>query len=76
MIKSSPYFGSLIGFIISSLTADNVGRKMTMAVALGFASVGSIIMVTGFNLTMVTIGVVLSGAGINVASALCFCFLG
>ncbi len=76
MIKSSPYFGSLLGFIVSSLTADNIGRKRTMSIALGVATLGSLMVVLGFNLTIVTIGVILSGAGINVASALCFCFLG
>jgi hypothetical protein len=49
---------------------------MTMTIALGVASLGSLMVVLGFNLTSVTIGVILSGAGINVASALCFCFLG
>jgi MFS family permease len=76
MIKSLPYFGSLIGFIISSFTTDIIGRKTTITVSLAITLTGSIIIVTGFNLLMVSIGVVLAGAGINIASAMTFCYLG
>jgi hypothetical protein len=47
-----------------------------MSVALGIACLGSLLVVLGFNLTIITIGVILSGAGINVVSAMSFCFLG
>ncbi len=49
---------------------------MTMSVALGVATLGSFLVVLGFNLPMIVVGVILSGAGINVASALAFCYLG
>lgn len=75
MIKSCPYFGSLVGFIISSLIADNIGRKTMMTVSLGVASFGSLLVVTGFNLPMIVVGVILSGMGINVSCCMAFCYL-
>ncbi len=76
MIKSSPYFGSLIGFILSSLVGDSLGRKRVMVISLGIAALGSILMVVSNNLWMITFGVIITGAGINVSSALCFCYMG
>ena len=75
MIKSSPYFGSLLGFFLSSFIAGNIGTKQLMTVSLGISSVGSVLVVTGFNLPMVVVGVVLSGMGINVACGMAFCYL-
>lgn len=75
MVKSCPYFGSLLGFIISSFISDNIGRKKMMTVSLGVASLGSILAVTGFNLPMIAVGVILSGMGINVSCAMVFCYL-
>ena len=46
-----------------------------MTVSLGISSVGSVLVVTGFNLPMVVVGVVLSGMGINVACGMAFCYL-
>lgn len=75
IIKSGPYFGSLIGYFLSSFIAGNVGRKKLMTISLGISSVGSVLAVAGFNLTMVVIGVILSGMGINVACGMSFCYL-
>jgi MFS family permease len=76
MIRTCPYFGSLLGFIVFSFISDNLGRKITMSVSLGLTTLGSIMVVLGFNLSMISIGVIMSGAGINVASAITFCYLG
>lgn len=76
MIKSFPYFGSLIGFILAALTSDKMGRKLTMSVSLAIATLGSLLMSIGFNLWMISIGVIMAGAGINVCSAICFVYLG
>lgn len=76
MIKSFPYFGSLVGFILASLISDKIGRKLTMSVSLGVAAVGSLMMSIGFNFWMIGLGVILSGAGINVCSSIVFVYLG
>ena len=75
MIKSCPYFGSFLGYIISSLIADNIGRKTMMTISLGVASFGSLLVVTGFNLPMIVVGVILSGMGINLSCCLSYCYL-
>lgn len=76
MITSFPYFGSLIGFILASLFTDKIGRKLTMCLSLGIAALGSLMMSVGTNLWLIGFGVILSGAGINVSSSLCFIYLG
>ena len=47
-----------------------------MDIFLGVAALGSILMSVGFNLWLIGLGVILSGAGINVCSAICFVYLG
>lgn len=76
LIKSSPYFGSMLGYIIFSYISDNFGRKKTMTLSLGLATLGSIIVAVGYNMPMISIGVIMSGAGINVSAATVFYFLG
>jgi MFS family permease len=75
LIKSCPYFGSLVGYFLSSFIAGNIGRKKLMTIALGISSLGSVLVVTAFNLPMVVIGVIFSGMGINVACGMAFCYL-
>jgi OCT family organic cation transporter-like MFS transporter 4/5 len=76
MIKSCPYFGSLLGFVVFSYVSDNIGRKKTIVTSLGISTVGSLLVVTGFNLPMIAVGVIMSGAGINVALSMALCFMG
>ena len=76
MVKTSPYFGSFLGYIIFSYISDNFGRKKTMTLSLGLATLGSIIVAIGYNLGMVAVGAVMSGAGINVSAGMVFYFLG
>ncbi len=76
LIRSSPYFGSFLGFITFSYISDNYGRRLTMILSLGLAMLGSIITVIGYNLPMIAIGVVMSGGGINVSAGIVFYFLG
>lgn len=75
MIKSCPYFGSLLGFIIFSYFSDNFGRRTTMIITLSVASLGCFLISTGFNLVVIVTGVVLAGAGINSSSGMCFVYL-
>ncbi len=64
-----------MGFIISSLVADNIGRKKLMIIALSVASVGTLMVTLGFNIVMVVIGVILAGGGINVSCGIVFYLL-
>ena len=47
-----------------------------MVLSLGLATLGTLIVAIGYNLIMIAIGVVMAGAGINVASGMVFYFLG
>lgn len=47
-----------------------------MIMSLGLAAFGSIIAAIGFNIMMISIGAVMSGAGINVSAGMVFYFLG
>lgn len=47
-----------------------------MSVSLAITLLGSLMMSLGFNLWVICIGFMLSGAGINVSSAICFIYLG
>jgi len=47
-----------------------------MMLSLGLATFGTVIVAIGYNLAMVAIGAVMSGAGINVSAAMVFYFLG
>ena len=47
-----------------------------MVLSLGLATLGTLIVALGYNLIMIAIGVVMAGAGINVAAGMVFYFLG
>lgn len=47
-----------------------------MILALGMASLGGLIVSVVYNLIMITIGVVMKGAGISVSASMVFYFLG
>lgn len=76
LLRSCPYFGSFLGYILFSYISDNFGRRTTMSMSLGVATLGTILISTGFNLGMVAVGVILGGAGINVSAGMVFYFLG
>jgi MFS family permease len=76
IVKSSPYFGSFLGYSIFSYLSNSYGRRPTMILSLGMASLGGLIVSVGYNLIMITIGVVMTGAGISVSASMVFYFLG
>jgi len=76
IIKSCPYFGSFLAFLFFSYISDNFGRRTTMMMSLSVATFGSLLIVLGYNLTMVAIGVICAGGGINVSAGIVFYFLG
>lgn len=47
-----------------------------MMLSLGLATLGTIMVAVGYNLTMIAIGAIMSGAGINVSAAMVFYFIG
>ena len=44
------------------------GRRPTIILSLGLATVGTLIAAVGYNLIMIAIGVFMAGAGINVSA--------
>jgi MFS family permease len=76
IVKGSPYFGSFLGYIIFSYISDNFGRRKTMLMSLGLGTLGSIIVALGYNITMISVGMLMCGAGINVSGGMLFYFLG
>lgn len=47
-----------------------------MALSLGLATIGAVIVAIGYNLTMIAVGAIMSGAGINVSAGMVFYFFG
>jgi MFS family permease len=76
LIKTCPYFGSFLAFICFSYISDNFGRRKTMIISLALATLGSLLIVLSFNLTMVAVGAILAGGGINVSAGIVFYFFG
>ena len=68
--------GALVGYIIFSFYSDNYGRRITMLIAWGIATVGSLIILFSQNLVMVSIGMFMLGAGADASINMCFNFLG
>ena len=76
LIKSCPYFGSFLAYIVFSYITDNFGRRTTMMMSLSLATIGSLLIVLGYNLGIIAVGVILAGGGINVSAGIVFYFLG
>lgn len=76
MASSSVYVGALIGYVLFSFYADNYGRRITLMLAFGLATLGTLILLFSQNLVTASIGLFLLGAGADASINMCFNFLG
>lgn len=74
--SSSVYVGALVGYILFSFYSDNFGRRITLMLAWGIATIGNLVILFSQNLVTVAIGLFLLGAGADAAINMCFSFLG
>ena len=65
-----------MGYIGFSFYSDNYGRRVTMLIAWGIATVGGLIILFSQNLITASIGLFLLGAGSDASINMCFNFLG
>lgn len=76
LASSAVYVGALIGYLLFSFYADNFGRRITMILAWGIATIGTLVLLFSQNLIMVAVGFFMLGAGADAAVNMCFNFLG
>lgn len=76
LASSSVYVGALVGYIVFSFYSDNFGRRLTMLIAWGLATAGSLLVLFSVGLVMVSIGMFMLGAGADASINMCFNFLG
>lgn len=76
LATSSVYVGALVGYILFSFYSDNYGRRITLIIAWGLATIGSLVVLFSQNLVMASIGMFLLGAGSDASINMCFNFLG
>ena len=72
---SLPYFGALVGNLLSSFVVDNFGRTKTMILWLIIAFIGSILICLSFNIVLISIGVFLIGGGTTACVPILYYFL-
>ena len=65
MAKGMPFFGAILGFFVTGILADNVGRRITLIVCLSAGIVGYLIIIFASNLTAASIGLFVCGFGIE-----------
>lgn len=75
LLQSIAYLGSLIGYIIMPLVADNKGRKTAEFIAWSLTIVGCGVLLLSTNIPMIAIGNFFMGFGSNAATILHYSFL-
>jgi MFS family permease len=75
ILQSIAYLGSLIGYIIMPLVADNKGRKTAEFIAWSLTIVGCGVLLLSTNIPMIAIGNFFMGFGSNAATILHYSFL-
>jgi MFS family permease len=75
LLQSIGYFGSLVGYIIMPLVADNKGRKNAELISWFTTVVGCSVLLASMNLPLIGIGSFLIGFGSNSAIMLHYSFI-
>jgi len=76
LAASAVYLGALVGYLLFSFYSDNFGRRITIMIAYGIATIGTLIVLFSVGLVTVSIGMFLLGAGADASINMCFNFLG
>lgn len=75
LLQSCSYLGSLIGYIVMPLIADNKGRKIAELSSWIITVLGCFILLISMNLELVGIGSFMMGFGTNAAINLHYSFI-
>lgn len=78
LLKSMPYLGSFIGFLVFPAISDNKGRKFSHTLALAFGSLGCILMACATGeaaFIMMLIGFLIAGFALNPGTSIHFSYL-
>ncbi len=75
LLQSIGYFGSLVGYIVMPLVADNKGRKNAEIIAWAITVAGCGVLLVSMNLPFIGIGSFLMGFGSNSAIILHYSFI-
>lgn len=65
MASSATYLGCFLGLLIFPTISDNKGRKITLAITWGIVTLGCLFTVLFMNLTVILIGQMVIGFGMN-----------
>lgn len=74
MASSAVYFGAFLGYLGFSFFSDNFGRRSSILLAWGCATLGGIILAVSVNIPMAAVGLFFAGAGSDAAINICFYF--
>ena len=75
LLQSIGYFGSLVGYIVMPLVADNKGRKTAELISWFITVAGCGILLVSMNIPLIGIGSFLMGFGSNSAIMLHYSFI-
>jgi MFS family permease len=78
MLKSMPYLGSFLGFLIFPALTDNYGRRFSHTIALVIGAIGCILMACAYGdaaFPMMLIGFLTAGFSINPGTSIHFAYL-
>ena len=75
LLQSIGYFGSLVGYIVMPLVADNKGRKTAELISWFITVAGCGILLVSMNISLIGIGSFLMGFGSNSAIMLHYSFI-
>ena len=68
MIASTfTYIGGTLGFLVITFLADNYGRKLALHISWGICTLGSLLVVSDYNIYLVSTGLFLSGFGSGIS---------
>lgn len=60
-----PFFGAIVGFFVTGIMGDNVGRRLTMMLCLCAGITGYVIIIVANNLVVASVGLFVCGFGIE-----------
>lgn len=59
-----PFFGAILGYFITGILGDNIGRRITLIVCLSAGILGYVIIIFAHNLVTASVGLFVCGFGI------------
>jgi len=60
-----PFFGGILGFFVTGILGDNIGRRLTLIVCLSAGVLGYLIIILAKSLIVASVGLFICGFGIE-----------